>query len=219
MSAYIKLQDKFLKAFFAGRFSQDFYLTGGTALAKFYFQHRESFDLDFFTQEQEIDFNEVNLEMVKIIERLGLKIEKQTITDTFLQYIVKDKRKTELKIDLVKDIPVHFGIIQTKNKVRFDSLKNIGSNKILAIFGRVDPKDFVDLFFILNKTNLSFKKLYEMAKQKDLGLSEFFLANSILKIKETKILPKMLVDLDRKEMIAFYEALAKKLFLKIKPKN
>src|SRR3989344_1618200 len=182
MSAYIKLQDKFLKAFFAGRFSQDFYLTGGTALAKFYFQHRESFDLDFFTQEQEIDFNEVNLEMVKVI-------------------------------------PVHFGIIQTKNKVRFDSLKNIGSNKILAIFGRVDPKDFVDLFFILNKTNLSFKKLYEMAKQKDLGLSEFFLANSILKIKETKILPKMLVDLDRKEMIAFYEALAKKLFLKIKPKN
>jgi predicted nucleotidyltransferase component of viral defense system len=27
-----------------------FYLAGGTALAKFYFQHRESYDLDFFSQ-------------------------------------------------------------------------------------------------------------------------------------------------------------------------
>src|SRR3989338_7399780 len=28
----------------------DFYLAGGTALSMFYFQHRESFDLDFFTR-------------------------------------------------------------------------------------------------------------------------------------------------------------------------
>ena len=28
----------------------DFYLAGGTALSMFYYQHRESFDLDFFTK-------------------------------------------------------------------------------------------------------------------------------------------------------------------------
>src|SRR3989338_7093958 len=28
----------------------DFYLAGGTALSMFYYEHRESFDLDFFTK-------------------------------------------------------------------------------------------------------------------------------------------------------------------------
>jgi predicted nucleotidyltransferase len=29
----------------------EFYLVGGTALSLYYFHHRESFDLDFFSQE------------------------------------------------------------------------------------------------------------------------------------------------------------------------
>jgi len=51
MSANFSLQDRFLEHLFSGPLAEDFYLTGGTALARFYFQHRESLDLDLFTND------------------------------------------------------------------------------------------------------------------------------------------------------------------------
>lgn len=32
-----------------------YYLTGGTALSKFYLQHRLSYDIDLFTEKEEVD--------------------------------------------------------------------------------------------------------------------------------------------------------------------
>jgi len=43
------LQSKFLEKFF--NLTQEFYLTGGTALSAFYLKHRNSIDLDLFTHE------------------------------------------------------------------------------------------------------------------------------------------------------------------------
>ena len=213
------LQDKFLEKFFSSRFGCDFYLTGGTALARFHFNHRQSLDMDLFSHNQRADFNEINLEILKIINTLGLTLTKQVNTETFLQYICEGKHALDLKIDIVKDIPVHFGKIIKKGVVKIDSLENIGSNKILAILGRSDAKDFIDLYFILTKTKLKFDYLYNLAKQKDLGLSEFYLANSIRQIKEIKIYPQMLKQFDETRMLKFYDNLSKKLLAKIKPKE
>jgi hypothetical protein len=44
------LQRRFLDAFSKTELTKDFFLTGGTALAHFYLQHRLSEDLDFFTE-------------------------------------------------------------------------------------------------------------------------------------------------------------------------
>lgn len=213
------LQDKFLEKFFLSRFGHDFYLTGGTALARFYFNHRQSLDLDLFSHNQKIDFNEVNLEILKIISVLKLSLIKQVNTETFLQYICEGKSALNLKIDIVKDIPVHFGKNIKKGIVKIDSLENIGSNKILAILGRSDAKDFIDLYFILTKTKLRFDYLYNLARQKDLGLSKFYLANSIRQIKEIKVYPQMLKQLNKTQMLKFYDNLSKKLLVKIKPKE
>ena len=49
------LQDKFL-AFFSEYNNEKFYLTGGTALSRFYFQHRYSEDLDFFSAKELKEF-------------------------------------------------------------------------------------------------------------------------------------------------------------------
>lgn len=133
-----KQLDKFLEKFFSDRFAKDFYLTGGTALGKFFLKHRESVDLDLFTNNQNIDFNDLNFTILKILQDLRLKVSKQVATNTFLQYICEGKKGTSLKIDVVKDIPVHFGKIITKGNLRLDSMENIGSNKILAVFGRSD---------------------------------------------------------------------------------
>src|SRR3990167_5160587 len=152
MAINYQIQDHFLDLFFEGRFGDDFYLTGGTALARFYFHHRESIDLDLFTQNQQLDFSKVNLEVERLSRELGFNTVKQVVTNTFLQFIFEDSQGNTLKIDLVKDIPVHFGDFKEEGKIKLDSLENIGSNKILAVFGRTDHKDFVDLYYILHET-------------------------------------------------------------------
>jgi len=213
------LQDAFLSQFFAARFAKDFYLTGGTALARFYFHHRTSVDLDLFTNNQSVDFNEVNLSVTAHLRRLKLTLIKQVTTETFLQYIGTSRTGITLKVDMVKDIPVHFGKIVKKKMIHVDALENIGSNKILAIFGRTDAKDFIDLYYILHKTDYSFDHLYKQAKQKDLGLTEFYLANSIANVSSITQWPPMKQAIDTKELVKYYHDLSKKLLMRIKPKE
>lgn len=219
MAINYHLQDQFLSAFFATRFGNDFYLTGGTALARFYFHHRESVDLDLFTNNQQIDFSEINLAIIKISQQLNLTLLQQATDKTFLQYILTTQDKSTLKIDVVKDIPVHFGQIITKNNVRLDSLENIGSNKVLAIFGRTDPKDFIDLYYIIQKTKFDLEYFFQLAKQKDLGLNEFYLANSLDQLKNAPVYPVLLKSIDKNKLLKFYHNLSRQLLLKIKPRE
>ena len=205
MKVNYQLQDKFLHEFFTTAFARDFYLTGGTALARFYFHHRVSVDLDLFTNNQKIDFDAVNAAIRRIMAKLKLKPDKAVVTDTFIQYIIDSPRP--LKVDLVKDIPVHFGENLIKGRIAVDSLINLATNKILAIFGRIDPKDFIDLFFILEKTKFEFDELFTLAKQKDLGLTELYFSFSIDKFLQTKILPPILVSFNKRRFYKFYQDL------------
>jgi predicted nucleotidyltransferase component of viral defense system len=217
MNANFALQDRFLEFFFTGRLAGKFYLTGGTALARFYFHHRQSLDIDLFTNDQTQDFAEVNQAVLGILNALELRITSQVITDTFIQYILTDADGISLKVDLVKDIPVHFGDLTVKNGVRVDSLKNIGSNKVLAIFGRTDAKDFIDLYWILQESDLKFDDLYRDAREKDLGLSEFYLAYALQNIEKINLFPQMLEPLPWDEIMAYFQALARILLNRIKP--
>jgi hypothetical protein len=91
----------------------------------------------------------VNQVILGLLHELDLSITSQVITPTFIQYIVSDLAGISLKVDLVKDIPVHFGSLVSRDHVRLDNLENIGSNKVLAVFGRTDARDFIDLFLQL----------------------------------------------------------------------
>jgi len=215
----IALQDRFLGKFFAGPLGEDFYLTGGTALARFYFHHRESLDLDLFTNNQMRDFAQVNQNVLQILITLDLQIKSQVVTDTYIQYIVTDEANKSLKIDLVKDIPVHFGKLVEHDGIRVDSLENIGSNKVLAILGRTDAKDFIDLYWILNRAQLDFDDLYRLAKEKDLGLSEFYLAFACQAVDQIRMIPQMLEPISWDAVKAFYLSLAHNLLARIKPEK
>ena len=138
------LQEQFLKTFFISSLSSDFFLTGGTALSAFYLKHRKSEDLDLFTIDQKLQFDFVNAEVLKIARSLNFKIINQVSTGTYLQFIFH-YRKENLKIDLVKDVPVQFGTIRKIQGTFIDSVENIAVNKLLAIFGRTDAKDFIDI--------------------------------------------------------------------------
>lgn len=217
MDVNTALQDRFLALFFTNAVADSFYLTGGTALARFYFHHRESIDLDLFTNQRDADFDAVNRAVLGILQTLALRIQSQVTTPTFLQYIVVNDSDVTLKVDFVKDVPVHFGATREIDGLRLDSLENIGANKVLAVFGRTDAKDFIDLYWILQRTNLMFDDLYALAKEKDLGLSELYLAYALHSAAKIKLFPRMLEPLPWEQILIYFEGLARDLLLRSAP--
>ena len=161
----LQYQDMVLKAL-SGKID-DFYLAGGTALSLFYFQHRLSVDLDFFTDH--FSHKRVNEIVSYLKEKLGKKVEavaQSTAKDKakINVYNVYFTKKDTLKIDFVEDI---FGLIK-KTKylegIRILSLEDIYLRKLYALVGvipahdmagrkkfeggRVEAKDFYDLYFL-----------------------------------------------------------------------
>jgi len=212
-------QVKLLELFFLSPFSKSFFLTGGTALSAFYLAHRESQDLDFFSL-QPFDTLALRTTMQEIADETASVMTMHIRSQTFNEIFLENKKEGWMqKIDIVQEQPKHFGKITSVDTVPVDSLINIATNKILTVFGRLEPKDYIDLFVIFTQTNLSFDEMFELAKQKDTGLSEFYFANIITDADKFKTLPKMKIPFDKKTYSQFYKDLSRKLLLKIKPKK
>ena len=124
----------------------------------------------------------------------------------------------EQRIDIVADQPVRFGKLVTMDGIIVDSLENIASNKLLTIFGRLEPKDFIDFYLMMTKTKLTFDRVFTLARKKDKGLEEFFLANSMAQIEKIELWPELKIRFSISKMRDYYQNLAKKLLLSIKPK-
>ncbi len=212
-------QIKLLSLFFASPFGKPFFLTGGTALSAFYLAHRESQDLDFFSLKP-FDTLALRTTIQEIADKtqstMTMHIRSQTYNEIFLE---NKKEGWRQKIDIVQEQPKHFGEITRIDNIAVDSLVNIATNKILALFGRLEPKDYIDFFEICTKTDLSFDEMFKLAKQKDAGLSEFYFANTIADADKFETLPKMKIPFDKDVFVQFYKDLSKKLLLKIKPKK
>lgn len=208
-----------LSLFFSSPFAEPFFLTGGTALSAFYLAHRESQDLDFFSL-QPFDTLALRTTMQEIADKTASVMTTHIRSQTYNEIFLENKKEDWMqKIDIVQEQPKHFGEITNIDNIHVDSLVNIATNKILTVFGRLEPKDYIDLFVIFTQTDLSFDKMFELAKQKDLGLSEFYFANAITDAGKFKTLPKMRIPFDKDAFLQFYKELSRKLLLKIKPKR
>lgn len=208
-----------LESFFAAPFADSFFLTGGTALAAFYFGHRESKDFDLFTL---TSFDPYNLNMIidQIAQKTNSKVFIKVKTDTYNEIYLQNRKEGWIqRIDFVRDQPKRFGRITKIKGINVDSLENIATNKILTLYSRLEPKDYIDFYIIITKTPLKFDTLFAMAKQKDTGLFEFYFAHSIANIDKIETWPEIKVKLDKKKMIGYYQKLSRDLLLKIKPKE
>lgn len=153
-----------------------FYLTGGTALSRGYFNHRYSDDLDFFINDSP-EYASLVSRFIDELEQVGsgsnLRIDKKKLrrSQHFTQFFVNsNKGNIRLKIDLVNDIPVRFGDLATHRQLgRIDSWRNILSNKLAAIY-RYEPKDIADIWIIARNKRFSWKTILNEAKEKDAGL-------------------------------------------------
>ncbi len=210
-------QAKFLDIFFRQEESNEFFLTGGTALAEYYLTHRYSDDLDLFTTSKEALISMDN-RMPAVVRSLHLQIVNHRRIGDFSGYILQDLNTSEgLKIDLVRDIEVQFGTKRKIGTYTIDSIENISSNKICTILSRTEVKDFVDLYFLIKENYITLDKAIEMGKEKDLGLEEFIMAGLFRQADHFETLPRMIKPLALETLRNFYQNLSNQILDQIKP--
>ena len=119
-------QDKILKV--VESLKLDFYLTDGTALGRFYLNHRYSDDLDFFVNGHKAFKNQCGTAINALKTRW--KCDLATTSDMFVRIFIQQEAMA-LKIDFVNDVPYHYGDIKRSSIFhRIDSWRNILSNKL-----------------------------------------------------------------------------------------
>lgn len=156
------LQDKVLSAL-SGKAS-GFYLTGGTALSRFYLHHRYSEDLDLFTNQNPTFADDV----LKIREWLSAVA--HISEDRWIQYESFSRfwitNGVELKIELVNDVHVRWGDPLEFRGVFIDTVANILTNKLTALFSRDEPKDIFDIISISENYSFNWEEVFSQALKK-----------------------------------------------------
>lgn len=159
-----------------------FYLTGGTALSAFYLKHRKSHDLDFFTTVEEIILP-FSQKVERVLTQEGLKIEKKRGLSSFVELLVMSGSDSTV-IHLALDTPFRFEEPREFSDfpgVKIDSLIDIAVNKLLALFGRAELRDFIDIYFL--REHFSKNDLIEKAKRKDKGFDLYWLGVAMERIE------------------------------------
>ncbi len=162
------IQDKVISIFKGS----PFYLTGGTALSRGYYNHRYSDDLDYSVNNRP-DFQEITDDQVNKLFSFfkDLNVIKHN-ANLYSLYVEKDK----LKIDIANYTHMHIGKLEDHPVLgTLDSKENILANKLTALVDRTMPKDVVDIFFLL-RDGLNLKQALTDVRSKAAGISPPFIA-------------------------------------------
>jgi len=182
------------------KIASDAYLAGGTALA-LQIGHRISYDLDFFTDKK---FNPQIF--LKEIGKIKSYHHEKTDWGTILG------RLGDIKFSLfyypypLLQKPVEF------KKVKIAQVSDIAAMKVAAVSERGVKRDFIDLYFILQKISLqNALDLYDRKYKK--------LASNLIHVKKSLVyfdnaeddpMPKMIIPVSWQEVRDFFEKEIKK---------
>lgn len=199
----------------------DFFLTGGTALAVFYLHHRTSNDLDLFTTRQ-VDLGELDFAIKTAWQQSYRKIRESR---TFLSLLLHD-----VKVDFVIDpLSSH----ETRQRyplepnlfLQIDSASNIRSNKLTALASRTEPKDFVDFYYLCKSFDAAqFKLVFEAARKKDAIFDDPPTAAYQIEqglqfvLNNMNVWPPLKIAFEQKKFSEFYQELISWIYEKGKPK-
>lgn len=187
-----------------------FVLTGGSALAEYFLHHRLSDDLDLFTAVPRA----VPLAVEALREPLasaGFALHVVRSFDTFAELRVEGNAEA-LKIDLAQDTPFRLAPPSEASAegLALDSLEDIAANKVGALFGRAEPKDFVDVYF-LQREHAPLDALVAEARRKHVGMDDYWLAQAFARVQRVRLLPRMVRPVTIEEMQRFFTAAAERL--------
>jgi len=194
-----------------------FYLTGGTALSRFYFNHRFSDDLDLFVNADE-KYSSYVEKLLSYLEKnkstLGISInyERLTKSENYTQLFLSGDQ-VELKIDLINDIAVYFGEFENDEELgKVDNWRNILSNKVSALF-RFEIKDYVDIWIISKNKKFNWREILLEAKQKEVGVDPVEIFNLFTSFPFDNLgLIKWSSSFDNKEIEKDFSAIAGDIF-------
>ncbi|MBN1429863.1 MAG: nucleotidyl transferase AbiEii/AbiGii toxin family protein [Anaerolineae bacterium] len=206
-------QRAFLRLFAALPDQEQFYLTGGAALAEYHLAHRLSYDLDFFTSEPDLVVP-FSYRVELAVQSAGMRVTTVRRFASFVEFQIGQDEQ-ELKIDLALDSPFRLAPVELGDSgVMVNAFRDIQADKTLAFFGRAEPRDAVDLYFMLQETG--FEELAELAHQKDAGFDLYWFAVALNRVTsfpdEIERWPiKMLVDCNPAELKQAFQSLAMRI--------
>jgi hypothetical protein len=155
-----------------------FYLTGGTALSRVYYNHRYSDDLDFFVNNDASYLEQVKLVLAKLQEAgFSINTEQDFIQSAdFNSCKVRwEKSDAILKLDFVNNYDPYFGELQSSALFdRVDCLRNILSNKLSALV-RLANKDVADIREIALHESFDWAQIICEARQKVIGIEASYM--------------------------------------------
>jgi len=215
-----EIQKRILGSFQKSADASNFYLTGGTALAEFYFGHRKSYDLDLFTAEAGLVFPFSGI----LVDRLNSDGIHVTVTRRFSSFVEFEVawQKEKTRVQLAYDSPFRFEEpVDSELGVRINDYRDLVVDKLLAFFGRAEPRDAVDLFFILKKESMV--DMAKLAAKKDPGFDLYWLAVALRKVKDfpdeiSRWPVEMLAEINAVELKAQFSRLALEIVENLKPK-
>lgn len=214
-SALTPIQRRIIDEFFAR--TDDFFLTGGSALAGYYLGHRTSADLDFFTTSDDA-FPHARRLVEDAVRHLGGLTEVVREYPGFIELRATVAGES-VKIDLVREtVPQVRPDKPRIGSAVVDSIEDIAANKICAVVGRSEVRDYVDLFF-LDRAGQSLPQAIERARDKDAGIEPATLAWILGQVRVNSLPPTLLKPLTPAELQSFIDELARKLSRDVFPKG
>jgi len=142
-----------------------FYLTGGTALGRFYLNHRFSEDLDFFLNKSDTFQSSIKNIEKTLISKFSLLKQESIVYDDFARYYIEDEEWV-LKIEFVNDIAYRCGVPNLYRYGFIDTPLNILTNKLTAIVGRDEPKDVFDIYALAQHYMFNWLEVFGETKNK-----------------------------------------------------
>ena len=139
-----------------------FVLAVGYALQAHGFGHRESDDIDLFTNDLDpAHFAESVEHLVTAFRSAGLDTEVARRAPLFARLVVESSAKADLGVDHRQQPPVRLQIGPVLSEA-----DAIGS-KVGAVYSRLEPRDFIDVQFVLDSGRYDRSTLLELADHRE----------------------------------------------------
>jgi predicted nucleotidyltransferase component of viral defense system len=183
---------------------------GGSALSAVYLHHRVSEDLDFLMQ-REVEPADLR-GIVGGLKRAGISIDQRVLGPR--RSLVLSRRGREVgRVDFAffPFEPIERGV--TWRGLHVASLLDMAVDKVQAVLTRFQPRDFVDLLFLLREgPQPRLEKLLDLVRAKfDVGADRLALTERLLLAHEIRDLPRLLRPVSRGDLVAFFEERAREL--------
>lgn len=205
------LQDRILRV--VGTYGDALVLTGGTALARCYFDHRYSDDIDLFYSGSHV--RELARDLMSNLEEHGFDLITESDQPGFVRFFAGDGT-AKVKIDVATDLPrVDAPALHDDLGVYVHTLREIGANKIVAFEDRREAKDLVDLSLLVRE--LGWQRMVADADAKRIPLEYDALVAALSQPIQGETLLTHSIDVDA--LAAFLNELGEQLSLTIQKKT